>query len=210
VSSKDYFDEIAGQWDSMQQSFFSEDVREAALLRAAVKEGQLAGDIGAGSGFITAGLLREGLRVIAIDQSENMLAEMQSKFANVTGIEYRRGDADTLPVETGTLDHAFANMYLHHVDDPADAIREMSRTLKPGGMLVITDLDAHEFDFLKVEHHDRWMGFRREDVTSWFKSAGLVDVNVEPVGSECCSTSSSDCATEANIGIWIASGRKPA
>jgi ubiquinone/menaquinone biosynthesis C-methylase UbiE len=55
-------------------------------------------------------------------------------------------------------------MLLHHVENPKVAIKEMVRILKPGGMIVITDLDEHKFEFLKTEQHDRWMGFKREDV----------------------------------------------
>ena len=55
----------------------------------------------------------------------------------------------------------------------------MVRILKPGGELVITDMDEHEFKFLKEEHHDRWMGFKREDVRRWFEEAGLKNVIVD-------------------------------
>ena len=47
-----------------------------------------------------------------------------------------------------------ANMYLHHVEEPLSAIKEMIRFLKPGRKLVITDLYEHNLDFLIKEHHD--------------------------------------------------------
>lgn len=73
MSSKIYFKEVANLWDTMRTGFFSEAVREKAYDMAAVKEGQLAADIGAGTGFVTDGLLQMGLKVIAVDQSEEML-----------------------------------------------------------------------------------------------------------------------------------------
>ena len=48
MNSKKYFDEVAHQWDNMQQSFFSEDVRNKAFSVAGVKKGKIAADIGAG------------------------------------------------------------------------------------------------------------------------------------------------------------------
>ena len=66
-----------------------------------------------------------------------------------------------------------ANMYLHHVESPQEAIQEMARVLKPHGKLIITDLDEHTFEFLKKEHHDRWLGFKREEVKKWFVNARL-------------------------------------
>lgn len=207
MSSKVYFDEIAQQWDSMQQSFFSETVREKALAVAGVQAGQLAADIGAGSGFITAGLLRRGLRVIAVDQSEAMLAEMGRKFAAMGQVDYRPGQAETLPLAAGEVDYAFANMYLHHVESPGEAIKEMVRTLKPGGKLVITDLDEHSFEFLAQEQHDRWLGFKRLEIRDWFIAAGLKNVAVVDSEEKCCS--SSCCSGEkASISIFVASGEK--
>ena len=207
MNSKKYFDEVAHQWDNMQQSFFSETVRDKAFSAAGVKKGNIAADIGAGSGFITEGLIGKGLKVIAVDQSEAMLEEMRKKFSSAKGIEYRLGEAEKLPIPDGGVDYVFANMYLHHVESPPKAIKEMVRILKPGGGLVITDIDEHEFKFLKKEHHDRWMGFKREDVRRWFEDAGLKNVIVDCVGESCCAQSS--CGDEyASISMFVASGEK--
>jgi ubiquinone/menaquinone biosynthesis C-methylase UbiE len=74
-------------------------------------------------------------------------------------------------------------MFLHHVESPPLAIGEMVRILKPGGVLVITDMDEHGFDFLITEQYDRWAGFARSDISEWFLGAGLREVEVGPVGS---------------------------
>ncbi|GAI63615.1 unnamed protein product [marine sediment metagenome] len=64
----------------MKQSFFLEDIRDKAFSVARVKKGKIAADIGVGSGFISEGLIGKGLKVIAVDQSETMLAEMKNKL----------------------------------------------------------------------------------------------------------------------------------
>ncbi len=207
MNSNKYFNEIAHQWDNMQQNFFSEEVRDKAFSVAGVKKGKIAADIGAGSGFISEGLIHKGLKVIAVDQSEEMLAEMREKFSSAEGVEYRLGEAEKLPIPDETIDYAFANMYIHHVESPQKAIKEMVRILKPGGKLVITDMDEHEFKFLKEEHHDRWMGFKRDNIRGWFEEAGLNNVIVDCVGESCCAKSS--CGDEyASISIFVASGEK--
>ena len=207
MSSKDYFDRVAQDWDEMRENFFSDEVRVTALSTAAVQKGKIAADIGAGTGFISEGLIRKGLQVIAVDQSEAILKEMKRKFADIETIDYRVGQAQNLPIPDTTVDYAFANMYLHHVESPSEAIAEMVRILKPGGKLVITDLDEHEFDFLREEHHDRWMGFKRADIVEWFQGAGLREIRIDSIGT-CCEAQSSCGGEFASIGIFIASGEK--
>ena len=205
MSSKDYFDRVAQDWDDMRENFFSDEVRMTALSTAAVQKGKIAADIGAGTGFISESLIRAGLQVIAVDQSEAILKEMKKKFADIETIDYRVGQAQNLPISDATVDYAFANMYLHHVESPPKAIKEMVRILKPEGKLVITDLDEHEFDFLREEHHDRWMGFKRADIVEWFQGAGLREIRIDNIGT-CCEAQSSCGGEFASIGIFIASG----
>lgn len=207
MSSRDYFDRVAQDWDDMRENFFSDEVRVTALSTAAVQKGKIAADIGAGTGFISEGLIRAGLQVIAVDQSEAILKEMKIKFADIETIDYRVGQAQNLPIPDATVDYAFANMCLHHVESPPKAIEEMVRILKPAGKLVITDLDEHEFDFLREEHHDRWMGFKRADIVEWFQSAGLREIRIDSIGT-CCEAQSSCGGEFASIGIFIASGEK--
>jgi ubiquinone/menaquinone biosynthesis C-methylase UbiE len=191
----------------MRARFFSESVREKAFSIAKVQEGKIAANIGAGSGFITEGLIHKGLRVIAVDQSKEMLAEMMRKFANCEGIDYRIGEAEKLPASDENVDYVFSNMYLHHVESPLKAIKEMVRILKPGGKLIITDLDKHTFEFFKDEHHDRWMGFKREDIRKWFTEAGLKDVIVDCIGENCCAQSRQG-DEYASVSIFVASEKK--
>lgn len=207
MSSKDFFDRVAPDWDEMRESYYSDDVRVGALAAAEVEKGRVAADVGAGTGFISQGLVQAGLWVIAVDQSEVILNEMKRKFADIDVIDYRIGSAEDLPIPDETVDYAFANMCLHHVESPPDAIREMARILKPGGKLVITDADEHDFEFLREEHHDRWLGFSRSDIKEWFEAAGLTGVGVGNVGS-CCEVQSTCCDDFARIGIFVAAGEK--
>lgn len=183
MTSKDYFEAVAPQWAAMRQEFFSTAVREAAYARAELQPGQTVADLGAGSGFISEGLVGRGLRVIAVDQSPAMLAELRRRLG-AAEIDCREGDAEHLPIADAAVDCVFANMLLHHVERPAAAIAEAARTLKPGGRLIVTDLDAHAFAFLREEHHDRWLGFDRADIQRWFEAAGLRNVTVTDAGDD--------------------------
>ncbi|GAB6060180.1 C-GCAxxG-C-C family (seleno)protein [Desulfonatronum parangueonense] len=209
--SKDYFDSVADQWEDMRQEFFSEDVREAAINAAmrlcpiTSQATATALDVGAGSGFVSRGLAKRNLRIIAVDQSQAMLDALQRKLP---AVDCRLTHDDRLPVEDQSVDYVFANMFLHHVSDPEAVILEMARVLKPGGVMALTDLDAHEHDFLSTEHHDRWMGFKRKKVLQWLQAAGLEEARVESVGQNCCAAS---CRTDqaAKVSIFLAIGKKP-
>lgn len=207
MSSKKFFDQVAGDWDAMRTNFYSERVREKAFEVAGVRPGQLAADVGAGTGFITEGLIRMNVRVIAIDQSEEMLAAMKSKFLGSGEIDYYRGEASRLPLPDEQVEYVFANMYLHHVESPAGAIAEMARLLRPKGKLTITDVFEHEFEFLKREHHDRWLGFRKEDLEEWLMLAGLKNVSVNSINEE-CRVRSNDGTEQAVMDIFVAAGEK--
>jgi ubiquinone/menaquinone biosynthesis C-methylase UbiE len=206
ADSREYFEKNAGQWDGMRKGFFSDNVREQAFKVAGVRSGATAADLGAGTGFMTEGLVGRGLRVIAVDEVKEMLDQIRSKVGDASTVDCRVGESERLPVRDCEVDYAFANMYLHHVERPAEAIAEIYRILKAGGRLVLTDLDSHNYDYLRVEHHDRWMGFDRADIGKWLTTAGFRDVSVDCVGESCSSQSSTGCS--ASISIFIAAGNK--
>lgn len=213
MSSKQYFEQVASRWDEMRAGLFPENVRRKAVEKAQLVAGEIAADLGAGTGFITEELLARGLSVIAVDQSPRMLEVLQRKFGVTGRVETREGGADNLPIKAESVHAVLANMYLHHVNDPERAVREMVRILKPGGRVVITDLDKHELEFLRTEQHDRWMGFDRNDINAWFVQAGLVNVSVDCLNESCCASPSCQPSCDSNkseeVSIFVAYGEKP-
>lgn len=207
MNSRQFFDDVAHEWEERRKRAFSEQVREKAIAVARVQPEKLAADIGAGTGFITGELIKRGLKVIAVDQSKAMLLEMKQKFSSVIEIEYCMGDAEHLPLADEVVDFVFANMCLHHVPSPSAAISEMGRILRGGGRLVVTDLDTHNFEFLKRERRDQWLGLGRGNINKWFIEAGLKNVVVGDVGEDCC-TQSDYSGERACISIFVASGEK--
>jgi len=207
MTEKPYFDRVADDWDRMRSRFFSEAVRKAAFAEAQLKPGCSAADIGAGTGFLTEGLLSKGLKLIAVDPSEPMLQVLKEKFEDSGSLQCRVGQAENLPLEDACVDYAFANMVLHHVPDPLIALKEMTRILKSKGKLVITDLEKHDYAFLSKEQHDHWLGFEKQDIQTWLRQAGLREPRVRRLEEECCSESCAG-APPAKISIFLASGCK--
>jgi ubiquinone/menaquinone biosynthesis C-methylase UbiE len=203
VGSRDYFERVAADWDDMREGFFSTIVRERALAAIGAAAGMVVADVGAGTGFLTQALLDAGCRVIAVDESEAMLAELTRKLTHKR-LTCRVGESRELPIPNDALDAVVANMYLHHVPDPTAAISEFHRVLRPGRPAALTDLVSHSHDLLRREHHDRWLGFDKAAVASWFEEAGFVDVSVELVDTT-CNTTAGDWA-QISITIFIAVG----
>ena len=133
---------------------------------------------------------------------------MRAEVGSTPGIDYRVGQAGKLPIAGNEVDYVFANMFLHHVENPEKAVREMVRILKPTGRLVITDMNSHAFEFLRNEHHDRWLGFMHADLHNWFASAGLEGIAVEDIEEKCNSTSRGTNEF-AEFEIFLARGTKP-
>ena len=205
--SREYFASVADGWDDLREGYFSESVREKAISLSGARRGGLAADVGAGTGFMSEGLIKLGLRVILVDDSPEMLTRAKKKLGPNAGAEFRLGSAEKIPVDSDSVDCVFANMLLHHAESPDLVVREMSRILKPGGKAVVTDLDEHDALFLRTEHHDRWMGFSREGVRAWLGQAGLEYVSVDGLDENCCTTSGS--GEKAEFNIFAAVGKKP-
>jgi ubiquinone/menaquinone biosynthesis C-methylase UbiE len=184
-ASSQYFDRVAGQWDVLRSGYFGEAVREAAIRLAGLMPEHVVADVGAGTGYLSAGLAPLVARVYALDGSPAMLEIARKNLQGFANVEFRVADGLSLPLPSCSLDAAFANMYLHHCEQPMKAIQEMSRLLRPGGRLVITDMDAHPFKWLKAEMADAWQGFERAQIRQWFQEAGLEDIRIDCTGENC-------------------------
>lgn len=133
-----------------------------------------------------------------------MLDVLKQKFNSAGEIICLQADEYSLPLDSDSVDYVMANMFLHHVENPGQAITEMTRILKPGGKLVIADLDWHDFEFSRKEQFDVWLGFERSDINKWFTEAKLSNVKIEDLNEQCRCDSCESCSSSA-INIFIAS-----
>jgi ubiquinone/menaquinone biosynthesis C-methylase UbiE len=212
-ASSKYFDKVASQWDTIRQGYFTEVVRTAAIQKAYLRPEMVVADVGAGTGFMSAGLAPVVKKVYVLDGSSAMLAVARQNLIEYDNLAFQEAEGSSLPLPDESLDAVFANMYLHHIPDPLPAIRELTRILKPGGRLVITDMDAHPYTWLKDEMADAWQGFERSQMRAWFQEAGLVNVIVDCTGQSCCAESQNAALTDeaqrqADISVFVAVGTR--
>jgi ubiquinone/menaquinone biosynthesis C-methylase UbiE len=75
-------------------------------------------------------------------------------------------------------------MVLHHAVDTAAMLEEMTRIVRPGGTIVITDEVEHPYEWMWEEHADVWLGFTPEQVEGFFREAGLADYGYGSLGMQ--------------------------
>ena len=167
-------------------------------------------DVGAGAGTITADFAGLVTKVTAteIGTAELELARTTATERGVANIDFQVADVHALPFADDTFDVTHAHQVLQHIADPVQAIREMARVTKPGGIVAVRDSDYSGFCWWPlIPELDEWLDLYRtaaranggepdagRRLLSWAHSAGLTDVTA---------TSSTWCfATPADRAYW--------
>jgi ArsR family transcriptional regulator len=141
-------------------------------------------DIGCGEGYLTIEVARWARRVVAVDRSSAVLARAKALAGRrrAGNIEFKRGELEKLPIDAASADVAILSQALHHAADPALAMAEAARVLRPGGKVLVLDLRAHNETWVREKLGDRQLGFTDEALAGLLTGAGLADVKVT-VGS---------------------------
>ncbi len=133
----------------------------AGYLLPHLRPGMSLLDIGAGPGTITADLARlvEPGRTTALEATEDALAITRATFAELDiEMEFVVGDIHALDLPDDTYDVVHAHQVLQHVADPVQALREMRRVCKPGGIVAARDSDYRAFAWYPtLPELDEWM-----------------------------------------------------
>ena len=137
-------------------------------------------DIGCGEGFLTLEAARWARTVVGIDRSEEVLERAKALAARrrVTNVQWKKGDLGRLPLRDGSMDVALLSQALHHAAEPAQALNEAARILKPGGRLLILDLRPHDETWVRDKLGDQWFGFSDDQLAGLLTRAGFSDVKV--------------------------------
>ena len=99
-ASAAYFERVAGDWDALRASYFSESVREAAIAHAYLRPEMTVADVGSGTGFMAAGLAPLVSQVYVLDGSAAMLEVAQRNLAGFDNVSFQPTDGHILPLPT--------------------------------------------------------------------------------------------------------------
>ena len=138
-------------------------------------------DLGCGEGYLTLESARWARRVTAVDRSREVLARGKALAARrkLTNITWKRGDLEDVPLPDRSVDLALLSQALHHAAEPARALTEAHRILRPGGRVLVLDLRQHEETWVRSTLGDKWLGFSDAALRSLLRDAGFERVKLQ-------------------------------
>jgi ubiquinone/menaquinone biosynthesis C-methylase UbiE len=196
-----YFAERAADWDTIRALHAPESRVEAAILEmVGDKLIRSVLDLGTGTGRMLELIAPIADRAVGVDQSPAMLALARSRIDHIglRKTQLRQGDIYAPPIERDGYDLVIIHQVLHFLDDPARALREAARALRPGGRMLVVDFAPHSEEFLREQFAHRRLGFANEEIESFILEASLAPVETRLVPPE---TGESGKLT---VALWLA------
>ncbi len=103
---------------------------------------------------------------------------------NLANLTYKLGDIENVPLPDRSVDLAILSQALHHAQRPQVAIQEAYRILRPGGQVIVLDLNEHAFERARELYADVWLGFSESGLHGFLTKAGFAKVEVTSVAKE--------------------------
>jgi len=177
-----FFDQPA---DDASPRSVSEWAAYLTAIRSLLPRRSLAVDLGTGDGALVELLAPLFDRVIAVDRSEKQLAAAERRLSShgynhveLIQAEYDDPAVSDRVLELGGADAVFAVRLLHHAPKPQQVVSLLGSLVRPGGQVVVIDYCSHDDELMRERQADLWLGFERDELSSFAKSAGLINPDV--------------------------------
>ena len=170
--SEAFFATASEEWDALRTAMFGARADLLAVL-ALMDPSWIIGDLGCGTGSLSAALAPHVAHVHAVDVSPAMLSAARARLTPLSNVTVHDGALETLPLADASLDVAVMLLVLHHVADPLRALREVRRVLRAGGRLLIADMRAHTKQEYQQQMGHVWLGVDAPTLDRWLSDAGF-------------------------------------
>ena len=197
ATSQAFFAGAAGEWGRLRDELFGAATPAKALLGLLDPDWVVA-DLGCGTGHVSSLVAPFVGRVIGVDASAAMLAAAEDLVP--AHVELRQGALEALPIGDAEVDVVLLVLVLHHVPDPARALAEAARILKPGGRLIVVDMQPHDREDYRQSMGHVWLGFGEPHVIRLLQGARLEAARVVPLAPE---------ASAEGPSLFLATARRP-
>lgn len=197
--SQEFFSSTAGRWDALRDELFGSRFDLRALVGLCDPD-WVVGDLGCGTGRLTAALAPFVREVVAVDGSSAMLEAARERLSDRDNVRFLAGELEELPLGDAELDAATLVLALHHASEPARVLAEARRVLKPGGRLLVVDMLPHDREELRRDMGHIWLGFAPEQIERYLEKTRFTDRRVVPLAAD---------PEAKGPALFAASGRKP-
>jgi ArsR family transcriptional regulator len=183
AKSQEFFAAAAGDWDRLRSGLFGDGFYLWAVL-GLIDPALVVGDLGCGTGQLTETIAPYVRRVIAVDGSADMLDAARRRLDDRSNVDLRQGDLEALPLAPGELDAAVLSLVLHYSPDPARALAEVARVVRPGGRVLVVDMLPHEREEYQQQMGHVWLGFSEKQMARLLSGAGFDDVRMRALPAD--------------------------
>jgi len=166
VAEQQYYDNLFRERKRFDQ-FQVEIYEHVAAEARRGTQGSVALDLGCGSGTQTLCLMDKGFQVVSADLSFEAakISKSNTRHAKNIGLVVN-ADAESLPFSDASIDACVCSLFLHHFKNLDGVASELQRVMRPGGVVVATDANAHNpfaFLFFNVVHKMRPLSWLTPD-----------------------------------------------
>lgn len=183
------------EWDESRALGLDAAAMEEAILAALPERIATLLDIGTGTGRLLELLAPRTERALGLDASREMLALARARLSErglAERASVRQADMYRLPLPDASQEVVSLQMVLHYAEDPAAALAEASRVLRPGGTLLVADLAAHGRAEILQRFAHRWPGFDDAELAGWLGEA------------HCAIAATRDVPGPLAVRLWVA------
>ncbi len=170
------FDERAKDWDSDPKKVERARVVADAIRKMVPLSNTMdALEYGCGTGLLSFALQADLGQITLADTSQGMLDVLSEKIsaAGVTNMHPVKLDPAVDPLPAERYDLTYSLMTLHHIHDTDDILKKFHSLLKPGGLLIVADLDKEDGTFHTDGSTDVHLGFDRQTLQKKVEDIGF-------------------------------------